>query len=373
MLAKRLSQFDTENISSALKKQADSGRVDLSIGYPSEPTPEYIREAGKQAIDHGFTKYSPGNGYLDLRIAIADKLSRDNSIHVAPEAVSVTPGLTTAIVLCYGALLDPGDEVIVADPYFPPYASLAAVVGATAVLIDTYPDFQLTAARIEPHITSRTKAIVVNSPNNPTGAVYPESELRKIAALAESHNLIVISDEIYEPFAYTERHFSIGSIYPQTLTLNGFSKSYAMTGWRIGYIAGPQQIIDAINALSQYMVFSASSIGQQAALAALSQPPTEIREIYKRKHELALNVLSPLGPIAGAAGAFYLFLPTPENVDDLEFTSRVDAAGVTILPGRVFSSRSTHIRIAFVAPEADIRSALTSIVDVLPRPAQIHN
>lgn len=363
MLAKRLSEFDSSNIRAALSPSTDLQLIDLSIGYPSEPTPEYIRRAGMAAIDQGYTRYAPGNGYPDLRAAIARKLAHDNGISVEPEQVSVTPGLTTAIMLCYAALLNPGDEVLVADPYFPPYVSLAAVVGAVAVKVDTYPDFQLTAERIKPHITSKTKVLVINSPNNPTGAVYGEDELRRIAAVAAKHGITVISDEIYEPYTYEGKHFSIGSIYPQTLTLNGFSKSYAMTGWRIGYIAGPAGLIDAIDALSQYMVFTASSVGQRAALAALNQRPDNLYAAYQRKHDLATRALSEFADIRGAAGAFYLFLPAAAN-DDLAMVKKAHQKHLAILPGRVFSDHTTHVRVAFVAGEDKLKAGLETLKSI---------
>ena len=203
MLAKRLQHFDSSFIRQAFDRAGDvPGSVDLSIGFPEDDTPDYIKAAGISAIQDGFTRYMPSNGIFELRAAVAEKLSRENNIPATPDQVTITPGVTTGILLTYMALLDPGDEVLLPDPFFPPYRDLATMLDAKAVLMDTNPTFQLTAKQIAQHITQKTKILVINSPNNPSGAVYPEPELRKIAALAKKHGLIIISDEIYEHFAY---------------------------------------------------------------------------------------------------------------------------------------------------------------------------
>jgi aspartate/methionine/tyrosine aminotransferase len=280
-LAKRLQNFDSSKIRAAFEFAEDiPNLIDLSIGFPEDDTPDYVKLAAAEAIKNNHTRYTAANGLAALRQAIARKLEKENQISATPDSITITPGVTTGILLSYLAILDPGDEILLPDPFFPPYHDLAVMLGAKAVLVDTAPTFQLTAALIEPLITAKTKALVVNSPNNPSGAVYPKEELVKIAALAKKHGLLIISDEIYEHFTYDAEHFSIGSIYRETLTLNGFSKGYAMTGWRIGYIAGPQMIIDAINELQQYTVFSSSSISQHAALAALRQRPRDIAVNY---------------------------------------------------------------------------------------------
>jgi aspartate/methionine/tyrosine aminotransferase len=210
MIAKRLDNFD----SSPLRRAFSLARqypyaIDLSIGFPEEDTPELIKLAGISAINNNHTRYSPSNGIAELREAISLKLQRENNVAFPPEQVLATPGVTTGIMLTYLALLDPGDEILIPDPFFPPYLHLANMLGATPVLIDTYPTFQLTAEMIEPYITARTKALLINSPNNPSGAVYPESELRRIADLAAKYNLVILSDEIYEHFSYDVPHFSI--------------------------------------------------------------------------------------------------------------------------------------------------------------------
>lgn len=363
MLAKRLNQFDSSAIQKALSGGATGDVIDLSIGYPIENTPSYIKNAGSAAIKHNITRYMPANGPLALRNAIAKKLATENHITVSADQVAVTPGLTTAILIAYLAVLDPGDEILIADPCFPPYKSLANLVGAKVVSIDTYPDFQLTAERLNPYITAKTKLMVINSPNNPTGAVYPEAELRKIAGLAKQNNLLVISDEIYEYFCFSKPHFSIGSIYPNTLTFNGFSKSYAMTGWRVGYVAGPRIIIDAVSSLLQYAVFSSTSISIAAAQEALTRKPIEITNAYREKWQTVSKLLADRSG-GGIEGAFYAFLKTPGEQNDQGVCDQLLANGVRVLPGSAFSDRHDYFRVAYTAAKPQLDKALQIITSL---------
>jgi len=350
-IAQRLSYFDSSDFRDAIKKQALlHNPIDLSIGIPEELTPDHVKAAGIRAIHEDKTTYTPANGLPELREALAAKLQNDNKIYVEPSAVTVVPGLTTGQLLVYLAILDPGDEVIVFDPYYPPYPHLASMVGARVVYVSTLPTFQPDIPALEASITDKTKLIVINSPNNPSGAVYPEATLRKIAAIAEKNNILIISDEIYEHFVYDGEHFSIGSIYPNTITMNGFSKEHAMTGWRIGYIAGPQEIIDAINELQQYVVMSSSSIAQHAAIAALRQKPAHLVAKYKAKRDLIVERLGKAGyDVKGAQGAFYTFVKAPHNLTDIEFVERATEHGLIIVAGRAFSQLHGYIRISYGA------------------------
>jgi len=348
MIAKRIDSIDSSPFRHAFSlSQKYPDAINLSLGFPEDDTPEYIKAAGIAAITGNQTRYTPSNGIPELRAAVAEKLRRENSIDAAPERVTIVPGLTTGILLTYMALLDPGDEILIPDPFFPPFRDLAPLLGATPVLVDTYPDFQLTAAALERHITSRTKALLINSPNNPTGAVYPDSELRKIAALAERHDLVILSDEIYEHFNYDAPHFSIASIYPKTIVLNGFSKAYAMTGWRLGYLAGPGEFIAAVNELAQYAVFSVSSIGERAALAALRESPAGVTDRYRVKRDLCQSGLESIFGNCRAQGAFYAFAKLPDGMTDLEFCEAAAEQGVIVLPSRAFSKRQDYIRVSF--------------------------
>ncbi|HVC36017.1 MAG TPA: aminotransferase class I/II-fold pyridoxal phosphate-dependent enzyme [Candidatus Dormibacteraeota bacterium] len=358
-ISQRLTYFDSSDFRTAMRRQAELvNPIDLSIGVPEELTAEHIKAAGIAAIQSDKTVYTPAAGILELRLALAKKLNEENKLNHTADTITIVPGLTTGLLLVYLAILDPGDEIIVFDPYYPPYPHLASMIGAHVVYVSTLPDFQPDLHALEASITNRTKVIVINTPNNPSGAIYPESNLRKIAAIAERHNLLVISDEIYEHFAYETAHFSIGSIYPNTITMNGFSKEYAMTGWRLGYVAGPSDIIDAINELQQYVVMSSSSIAQHAGLAAIQRRPDVVAK-YSLKRKYALDRLRHMGySIHGAQGAYYIFLKAPNDLTDLEFVEQASDHGLIIVAGRAFSRLNGFVRLSYGADMETLKRGL---------------
>jgi aspartate/methionine/tyrosine aminotransferase len=362
-IAHRLNDFDSGKIRLAFELAKEiPDQIDLSIGFPEEDTPDNVKKAGIHSIQMDQTRYLPTNGLAELRRRIAHKLNTENSIKASADNISITPGLTTAILLCYLALLDPGDEVILPQPLFPPYYELAKIAGGVPVPLSTFPDFQLTAEAVQKKITARTKLLVINSPNNPTGAVYHEAELRKIAELAKRRGIIIISDEIYEYFSYDKPHFSIGSVYKDTLTLNGFSKAYAMTGWRVGYICGPADVVEAVNQLQQYIVFSSSSIAQYAALEAIKRPPLHLQAGYKLKRDTAVNLLKKTFPdIAGAQGAYYLFLKLPGGLEDVKLVNQLSHRGVIVLPGSAFSDRKDYIRVSYAGDLRKLKTGLNRL------------
>lgn len=361
-IAQRLTYFDSSDFRHAvLKQQLLTDPIDLSIGLPEELTPEHIKMAGIRAIQGDRTAYTPSNGIPELRAALAEKFRNENGIHATQDSVTIVPGLTTGQLLVYLATIDPGDEVIVFDPYYPPYPHLASMVGGHVVYVSTLPTYQPDLPALEASITNRTKMIIINSPNNPSGAVYSEHTLRQIASIAEKHNLIIVSDEIYEHFVYDGGHFSIGSIYPNTITMNGFSKEYAMTGWRVGYINGPQEIIDAINELQQYVVFSSSSIAQHAALSALQHRPN-ITDKYREKHHFVLEEFNKLGiDVHGAQGAFYAFFKAPHDMTDFDFVNKATDYNLILVPGRAFSRLHGYVRLSYGADMATLRRGMAAL------------
>lgn len=365
-IAKRLDYFDSGDFRQAIyKQQLLTDPIDLSIGIPEEVTAEHIKAAGIRAIQNDKTTYTPANGIVELREALANKLRQENGVYCSADTVTIVPGLTTGQLLVYLATLDPDDEIIIFDPYYPPYPHLASMVGAHVVYVSTLPTFQPNIAALEASITDRTKMIVINSPNNPSGAVYPEATLRKIAAIAEKHDLLIVSDEIYEHFVYDGKHFSIGSIYPNTITMNGFSKEFAMTGWRVGYITGPPEIINAINELQQYVVFSSSSIAQHAAIAALQQRP-QLLQKYQEKHDYLLAHMEQMGlKILGAQGAFYAFFKAPNDMTDLEFVERATDHGLIMVPGRAFSQLHGFVRISYGADMPTLKRGIAALQKVM--------
>ncbi|MGH7142342.1 MAG: pyridoxal phosphate-dependent aminotransferase [Candidatus Saccharimonadales bacterium] len=366
LLSQRLRYFDSSDFRDAIKKQTQLvNPIDLSIGVPEELTPSHIKAAGIQAIREDKTVYTPANGILELRQLLADKLQNENGIPCNANQVTVVPGLTTGQLLVYMAMLDAGDEVIVFDPYYPPYPHLASMLEARVVFVSTLPSYQPDLDALEAAITDKTKLIVINSPNNPSGAVYPKETLRAIVAIAEKNNITLISDEIYEHFIYQDKHFSVGSIYPNTITLNGFSKEYAMTGWRLGYISGPQEIINAINELLQYVVMSSSSIAQHAALAALKNKHENLIEKYRKKRDFVVRELSKCGyNIQGAQGAYYVFVKAPHNLTDTEFVDKATQKGLIVVPGRAFSQLHGFIRISYGADMPTLERGIRIIEEI---------
>lgn len=293
--------------------------ISLSVGEPDFKTPAHICEAAKKAIDDGFHGYSPVAGYPDLRKAIADKLKRDNNIDWKPENIVVSTGAKHSLANVIQVLVNPGDEVVIFAPYWVSYSEMVKLAEGKSVIIDGAfeNDFKVTAAQLEAAITPRTKVVMYASPNNPTGAVYSEKELREIAAVLEKHEgVYVLADEIYEYINFTEEgHFSIGSIpalKDRVITVNGVAKGYAMTGWRIGFIAAAKWIADGVEKLQGQVTSGTNSIAQKAATAAFNgpkEPSLEMAKAYHRRRDLVVGLLKdiPGFKVNVPQGAFYAF------------------------------------------------------------------
>ena len=374
-ISDRLKYFDSSEFQEVFRRQQQlQDPIDLSIGIPEELTPAHIKAAGIRAIENNHTTYTPANGLPELREAIAKKLADKNGIHVGSGQVTVVPGLTTGLLLLYLAILDPGDEIIVMDPAYPPYESLATAIGAEVMNVLTLPTFQPDIPAIEASITNRTRAIIINTPNNPTGTVYPKDDLLRIAEVADKRGIWLISDEIYEHFIYASQHFSAASAYPNVITMNGFSKGYAMTGWRLGYIAGPQEVIDAINQLQQYVVFSSSSIAQYAALEALSQPAETDYKKYHAKRDFVVKRLADMGlAVHGAQGAYYIFFQAPFGMTDLEFVEKAAERNVLLVPGRAFSTRHGYVRLSYGTSMEQLQKGLDIIEQLIKELGATHD
>lgn len=293
--------------------------ISLSVGEPDFKTPAHICEAGKKAIDDGFHGYSPVAGYPDLRKAIADKLKRDNNIEWKPENIVVSTGAKHSLANVIQVLVNPGDEVIIFAPYWVSYSEMVKLAEGKSVILDGAfeNDFKVTAEQLEAAITEKTKVVMFASPNNPTGAVYSEKELRAIAAVLEKHeHVYVLADEIYEYINFTsEGHFSIGSIpalKDRVVTVNGVAKGFAMTGWRIGFTAAAKWIADGVEKLQGQVTSGTNSIAQKAATAAFNGPmePTwEMSKAYARRRDLVIGLLKeiPGFKVRVPDGAFYAF------------------------------------------------------------------
>jgi aspartate/methionine/tyrosine aminotransferase len=261
----------------------------------------------------------------------------------------VVPGLTTGLLLLYLAILDPGDEIIVMDPAYPPYEALATAIGAEAMTVLTLPTFHPDIPAIEASITNRTRAIILNTPNNPTGTVYTKEDMIAIAEIADKHGIWLISDEIYEHFVYEGEHFSVASVYPNVITMNGFSKGYAMTGWRLGYV-----------------VFSSSSIAQHAAIEAMTHETTTDYKKYHAKRDIVVKRLTEMGlAVHGAQGAYYVFFQAPFGMTDLEFVEKAAERNVLLVPGRAFSTRHGYVRLSYGTNMEQLQKGLDIIEQLI--------
>ena len=293
--------------------------ISLSVGEPDFKTPAHICEAAKKAIDDGFHGYSPVAGYPDLRKAIADKLKRDNNIDWKPENIVVSTGAKHSLANVIQVLINPGDEVVIFAPYWVSYSEMVKLAEGKSVIIDGAfeNDFKVTAEQLEAAITPRTRIVMYASPNNPTGAVYSEKELREIAAVLEKHeDVYVLADEIYEYINFTEEgHFSIGSIpalKDRVITVNGVAKGFAMTGWRIGFIGAAKWIAEGVEKLQGQVTSGTNSIAQKAAVVAFNgtlEPTKEMSKAYARRRDLVVGLLKeiPGFKVNVPDGAFYAF------------------------------------------------------------------
>jgi aspartate/methionine/tyrosine aminotransferase len=290
--------------------------ISFALGEPDFDTPEHIKNAAIDALRSGFTKYTPNYGTLELRQSISKKLKRENDIDVDPRSeILVTVGVQEALYIACQALLNAGDEAIISDPCYHSYPQMIRLAGGEPVYVKLNDDFGYDIAEIEKRLTRKSKILLLNSPQNPTGVVTSRREIEGLAALAESHNLLVITDEIYEKLVYDAIHVSIASLpgmLDRTLTVNGFSKAYAMTGWRLGYCVARKRVLEKLVRVHAYAVTSASSIAQKAGVAALEGPQecvTRMVSEFRRRRDYLVERLSGIKGVKcpSPQGAFYVF------------------------------------------------------------------
>ncbi len=318
--------------------------INLSIGQPDFDVPDACKAAAIEAIEAGVNRYTVTQGDAGLRDAVRADLAREFGTFDAP--LLITSGVSGGILLALLATLDEGDEVLVPDPYFVMYKHLVNLVGATPVFVDTYPDFRVRADRLEAAVTEKTRMLVLNSPTNPTGAVMGAEDLAAAIDVARRHNLVVLSDEIYNLFTYDGPCPSAWPLYDRVILLRGFSKTYAMTGWRLGYAAGPAEVIGAMTTLQQYTFVCAPAPFQTAAVQALETNPTPVVEEYRRRRDVIYEGLADRFNVEKPGGAFYIFPEAPGG-KGTPFVEQAIGAGVLVIPGGVFSERDTHFRISF--------------------------
>jgi len=359
-IADRMNHIDASGIRRIFDLAAGMDRtVDLSIGQPHFATPEPVRRALADAVEAGHNGYSPSPGIPPLLNSLQQQIDADHQ-HDDRRAM-VTSGTSGGLVLALCSLVEPGDEVILFDPGFMMYRHLVTLAGGTSVTVDTYPDFAVDVDRVADAITDRTKAIVYNSPGNPTGAMDDPGTIDDLARLAARRNIVLISDEIYSRFCYDRPFHSPASANPQTLVIDGFSKSHSMTGWRLGFAHGPAVIIDQMIKLQQFTFVCAPHPVQWAGLAALDVDISEHVEDYRRKRDRLVERLSGHFGIGGGHGAFYLFLEPPGG-NGTEFVERAIENGLLIIPGAVFSNRNSHIRVSFAVDDQTLEAGAELLI-----------
>jgi len=364
MIAARMAKLDSSGIRKVFDLAARmENPVNLSIGQPDFDVPDEVKDAAIQAIRDGRNRYTVTQGIPELHARLRAFLQREKG--VCGDNILVTAGVSGALMLAFLVLLDPGDEVVIPDPYFVMYKHLANLVGARPVFVDTYPDFRLTAARLERYLTPRTKIVVLNSPNNPTGAVMGEREICEVADLLAPRDLLVISDEIYDSFTYDLPYVSAAAHCRRCLLVGGFSKSHAMTGWRLGYAVGPAEVIAEMTKLQQFSFVCAPSFAQWAAVKALDVDMSSRRREYQAKRDRIYHGLRRHFEVEKPSGAFYIFPRVPWGTDE-EFVAEAIRHQVLVIPGRVFSEKNTHFRISYAASDATIDRG----IEILCRLAQ---
>ncbi|QNI51052.1 aspartate aminotransferase [Synechococcus sp. RS9915] len=360
-------------------QQAGRDICSLSAGEPDFDTPDFIVEATRQALRDGITRYGPAAGDPELRAAVAEKLSSGNGIATTPEQVLITNGGKQAIYNLFQVLLNPGDEVLLPAPYWLSYPEMAALAGAKVKLIPTQAEegFLLDLTDVEAAITPRSRLLVLNSPGNPTGRVMKRQELEDVAELVRRHpQLLVMSDEIYEfLLAEGEQHHSFAAIAPdladRCFTVNGFAKGWAMTGWRLGYLAGHQDVIKAAAALQSQSTSNVCSFAQRGALAAIQGPRdcvSAMAESYNRRRQLLTEGLKTIEGITlvEPRGAFYAFPQLPESAGgSMDFCRRaLEQAGLAVVPGLAFGN-SRCIRLSCAVSRETIRDGLSRLTQLL--------
>jgi len=344
--------------------------VDLSVGEPDFPTPQNVVEAGKDAMDAGHTGYTPSNGIPELREAIAARL-REGGIDAIDEEIIVTPGGKQALYEAFQVLIDDGDEVVLLDPAWVSYEAMSRLAGGSLTRVDLEPySFQLEPGLddLEAAVSEETELLVINSPSNPTGAVYTDAALEGVRDLAVEYDITVVSDEIYDKITYGVEQTSLASLSgmgDRTITINGFSKAYSMTGWRLGYVHAPSALIDQAAKLHSHSVSCAVNFVQRAGVEAIENTDdavVEMRDAFRERRDMLAELFESHGvdvPIGD--GAFYMMLPV-DNDDQAWCSGAIEDAHVATVPGSAFGSPG-HARISYAASEDRLREAVGRLAE----------
>lgn len=376
------------NAKAAKLKSEGKDIIAFGAGEPDFDTPEFIKEAAIEAIHKGITKYTPASGTAEIKAAICNKLERDNGIKYKPSEIIVSNGAKHSLYNAFRVILNPGDEVIIPSPYWLSYPEMVSLSGGVSVFVDTKDsDFKMTAEAFEEAVTEKTKAVVINSPNNPNGAVYSREELEALANVALKHNITIISDEIYEELVYDgEKHFSMAQISDEvkanTILINGMSKAFAMTGWRIGYAAAPEHVVKAMSSFQSHATSNPNSIAQYASVVALNHEK-EFMDVMKYEFETRRNLIYELiNKIDGVSckkprGAFYVMMDISALngkcingkviSGSLSFTEiLLEEANVAVVPGAAFGC-DDYVRLSYATSQENIKKGLERIAEFVSK------
>ncbi|NBC10586.1 MAG: aminotransferase class I/II-fold pyridoxal phosphate-dependent enzyme [Planctomycetes bacterium] len=384
LITDRLRQIDASGIRRVFDLAATlEDPINLSIGQPDFDVPEPVKDAAAEAIRAGFNRYTQTQGAAELRQRVIRQLQSENPATYGrpgdplPDDLGllITSGVSGGLMLTLLTCVGPGDEVLIPDPYFVMYKHLVTLAGATPVYIDTYPDFQLTAERIDAHITPRTKLLLFNSPSNPTGVVAPPEVCQQVAELCRRNDILLLTDEIYDEFCYEKAAREPGAkpslpsptwFDRDALLLRGYSKTYGMTGWRLGYAVGPKVIVEQMTKLQQYSFVCAPSMAQLAGVAAMEVDMSGHVEAYRRKRDRVVEALSPHYQLTTPGGAFYAFPAVPPHlgISGDQFVERAIEQNLLIIPGSVFSRHDSHFRLSYACDDATLERGLEVLIEL---------
>ena len=382
-MVKNIAPSLTLEITAKAKKMKAEGVsiIGFTAGEPDFNTPDYIIESAKKALDIGFTKYTPASGMQELKVAICNKLKKDNELNYSPEQIVISTGAKSSLYHAICSIVEEGDEVIIPSPYWLTYPELVKLAGGKCVYVTTTKEneYKITPEQLKNAITEKTTCIILNSPNNPTGAVYSKEELSALAKVIEDNNLNVISDEIYEKLCYGDATFYSIAQYNEylkehTIVVNGMSKSYSMTGWRIGYIAAPKSIAKAISSMQSHTTSNACSIAQYASVTALESPESDkfisnMRQVFDERRKYMVKELNQIENIVciEPKGAFYIFVDVSKlygkkyqgvTIDgSLAFADCALKCGIALIPGIAFGDDNC-VRLSYTLSDEDIKEGL---------------
>lgn len=380
----------TLEITAKAKKMRSEGIsvIGFGAGEPDFNTPDYIIQSAKKALDIGFTKYTPASGTAELKKAVCEKFLKDNGLKYDPDQIVISSGAKSSLYHAISAIIDEGDEVVLPSPFWLTYPELVKLSGGKVVYVETTREsgYKITADQLKNAITPRTKCLILNSPNNPTGAVYSYEEIKALAEVVENAGIYVISDEIYEKLIYGgEKHYSIATfgdyLKEHTVIINGVSKTYSMTGWRIGYLAAPKEIAKAVSSMQSHTTSNACSIAQYASVAALSDDEGDIfienmQKVFDERRKYMYERLKGVEGLSCVEpkGAFYIFVDVSAlygksfegNVinGSLSFADNALKKGVAVVPGVAFGDDNC-IRLSYAISIEDIKEGLNRLIDFI--------